>query len=147
MIKNKQSFLTGLIFLVFGFFFFSASILNYDLGSIESMGPGFFPITVSSILIFIGTIQLGRGLFDCDEVTSEPFYFGKAIIITSAIFLHAILLVNFGAIIAMLLLMFSTAILHPKFNWLSFLISYLALLAILFAYRYFLGSNIPLWNF
>lgn len=38
------------------------SLLNYDIGSMRRMGPGFFPLAVGAMLALLGLVLLGQSL-------------------------------------------------------------------------------------
>jgi len=45
----------GIFFVIFGLIFLILS-LNYSMGTISSMGPGYFPLIISTFLILIGIL-------------------------------------------------------------------------------------------
>jgi Tripartite tricarboxylate transporter TctB family len=53
--------LAGLIFVAFGLAF-AATSLTYDLGTPLRMGPGYFPLVLGGILVFLGLLIVGKGL-------------------------------------------------------------------------------------
>ena len=53
--------LAGLIFVAFGLAFAIAS-LRYELGTPLRMGPGYFPLVLGGILVFLGLLIVGKGL-------------------------------------------------------------------------------------
>jgi Tripartite tricarboxylate transporter TctB family len=53
--------LAGLIFVAFGLAFAIRS-LSYDLGTPLRMGPGYFPLVLGGILVFLGLLIVGKGL-------------------------------------------------------------------------------------
>jgi hypothetical protein len=52
--------LAGLIFVAFGLAFAAAS-LRYELGTPLRMGPGYFPLALGGILVFLGLLIVGKG--------------------------------------------------------------------------------------
>lgn len=56
-LKISKDLLAGLIFIGFGLAFGYAS-LNYQIGTAFRMGPGYFPLVLSGIIIFLGVIIL-----------------------------------------------------------------------------------------
>lgn len=56
-LKISKDLLAGLIFIGFGLAFGYAS-LNYQVGTAFRMGPGYFPLVLSGIIIFLGVIIL-----------------------------------------------------------------------------------------
>jgi hypothetical protein len=52
--------LAGLIFVAFGLAFAITS-LSYDLGTPLRMGPGYFPLLLGGLLVFLGLLITGKG--------------------------------------------------------------------------------------
>jgi hypothetical protein len=52
--------LAGLIFVAFGLAF-AATSLTYELGTPLRMGPGYFPLALGGILVFLGLLIVGKG--------------------------------------------------------------------------------------
>jgi hypothetical protein len=52
--------LAGLIFVAFGLLFAITS-LGYELGTPLRMGPGYFPLVLGGILVFLGLLIVGKG--------------------------------------------------------------------------------------
>ena len=52
--------LSGLIFVAFGLAF-AATSLTYELGTPLRMGPGYFPLVLGGILVFLGLLIVGKG--------------------------------------------------------------------------------------
>jgi Tripartite tricarboxylate transporter TctB family len=50
----------GLIFVVFGLAFAITS-LSYEMGTPLRMGPGYFPLALGGILVFLGLLIAGKG--------------------------------------------------------------------------------------
>lgn len=53
--------LAGLIFVAFGLAFAITS-LSYELGTPLRMGPGYFPLVLGGILVFLGLLIVGKGV-------------------------------------------------------------------------------------
>lgn len=49
---------SGLMFLTFGLFFGGKTLFDLDMGTLDQMGPGFFPLTLCIILVVLGTVIL-----------------------------------------------------------------------------------------
>lgn len=60
---NIKNVLSGLLFLVISVPFLFLS-LNYEIGSISAMGPGFIPLAASSILTLFGVVILIKEIFN-----------------------------------------------------------------------------------
>jgi hypothetical protein len=52
--------LAGLIFVAFGLAFATTS-LRYEIGTPLRMGPGYFPLALGGILVFLGLLIVGKG--------------------------------------------------------------------------------------
>ncbi|MGK9066147.1 tripartite tricarboxylate transporter TctB family protein [Stutzerimonas chloritidismutans] len=55
--------------------------LNYDAGSSARMGPGYFPMVLGALLLFIGALLLVTPGTQEDEDTGPPQYRGWACVI------------------------------------------------------------------
>lgn len=142
MIKSHKNFFTGLLFIAVGLFFL-ASGWSLAYGIPADMGPGFLPLTVSAILIVIGAIELIRAARVPGE--SVDFKFKQPAIILITIVAFGFLLEKIGAILAVLLLMVTTARLHKNFNLKNFLLSYLVVVSLILIFKIVLKSPLPLW--
>ena len=63
--------LAGLIFVAFGLAFAITS-LSYELGTPLRMGPGYFPLVLGGILVFLGLLIVGKG-FVSNSSAEERF--------------------------------------------------------------------------
>lgn len=61
MIKNLQDFLAGLVFLLAGLGYGWAAS-RHALGTAADMGPGYFPLLVSLLLVLLGALILFKAL-------------------------------------------------------------------------------------
>ena len=141
MIKSPKNFFTGLLFIAVGLFFF-VSGWSLEYGTPADMGPGFLPLTISVMLIGIGVLQLVRGVRSSGEAIQ--FNVKQPAIVLLAIVAFGFLLEKIGAILAILLLMLSTAILHKNFTVKSFVVSYLVVVGLLLIFKLVLRSTISL---
>jgi uncharacterized membrane protein len=55
---KSQDAVSGLLFLAVAIYVSVSTLLGLDVGSLEQMGPGFFPLALSVILGVIGTLVL-----------------------------------------------------------------------------------------
>ena len=141
MIKSPKNFFTGLLFIAVGLFFF-VSGWPLDYGTPADMGPGFLPLTISAMLFAIGVIQLVRGIRSLGE--EIQFNVKQPAIVLLAIIAFGFLLEKIGAILAILLLMLLTAILHKNFVLKTFIISYFVVVGLLLIFKLVLRSTISL---
>lgn len=115
---------------------------SLEYGTPADMGPGFLPLTISAMLIGIGVLQLVRGVRSSGEAIQ--FNVKQPAIVLLAIVAFGFLLEKIGAILAILLLMLSTAILHKNFTVKSFVVSYLVVVGLLLIFKLVLRSTISL---
>lgn len=54
-IKNQKDFFSGLMFIGVGVAF-AWGATNYDVGSAAQMGPGYFPLILSVVMVIIGVV-------------------------------------------------------------------------------------------
>lgn len=52
-IKNTKNFFSGSVFVILGGFFLFNS-LSYEIGIASQMGPGYFPLAISTFLLLLG---------------------------------------------------------------------------------------------
>jgi hypothetical protein len=142
-IKVNRELATGLIFVITGLFFLYFG-RGYGLGDPLNMGPGFLPFYLSWTLVILGTIQLGRAWRVRDNIDIDVL---RPVVVMASIAGFAYFLPWMGAIIGAGLVMLISAILHPKFNFRLWLISYLVVIALILMFKFLLGSTIPLWTF
>jgi hypothetical protein len=141
MIKSQKNFFTGLLFIAVGLFFY-VSGWSLEYGTPADMGPGFLPLTISAMLIGIGVLQLIRGVRSPGEAVQINIK--QPAIVLLAIVAFGFLLEKIGAILAILLLMLTTAILHKNFTVKSFVVSYLVVVGLLIIFKLALRSTISL---
>jgi hypothetical protein len=141
MIKSPKNFFTGLLFIAVGLFF-CAFGWSLEYGNPADMGPGFLPLTISVMLIGIGALQLIRGVRSPGEAIQINVK--QPAIVLLAIVAFGFLLEKIGAILAILLLMLTTAILHKNFSLKSFVTSYLVVVVLLIIFKLTLRSTISL---
>jgi Tripartite tricarboxylate transporter TctB family len=63
--------LAGLIFVAFGLGFAITS-LSYELGTPLRMGPGYFPLVLGGILVFLGLLIAGKGFVSSTPAEERP---------------------------------------------------------------------------
>jgi hypothetical protein len=117
LIKSPKNFWTGIIYVLFGgvAFWFAR---DYGMGSATRMGPGYFPIVLSSLLMFFGVIAVARS-FILPGAPTGSFAIKSSVLIIGATALFGFLVIRAGLIIALLVLalMSAAASSEFKFNW------------------------------
>ena len=64
--------LAGLIFVAFGLAFAITS-LSYEIGTPLRMGPGYFPLVLGGILVFLGLLIAGKGFISGSSPEGQRF--------------------------------------------------------------------------
>ena len=126
-LRNVRDLLAGLLFFAFGLaFFFLAQ--NYQLGSARRMGPGYFPVVLSLILIGIGLATMARACL----VPGPPIrdIAGRALVlVTASVVLFGLLVQGAGLGIAVAALVGVSAAASHRYRPLPTLLLALALAA------------------
>ena len=141
MIKGHRDFYTGLLFIAIGLFFF-ANGLPLEYGTPANMGPGFLPLTISVLLMFIGLIQVVRGFSLTGKIID--YKVKQPAVLLASIVAFGFILETVGALVSILLLMLATAYLHKRFSWKSFFVSYAIVAGLVLVFKLFLKSPLPL---
>lgn len=97
----RKELLTGLMFLALGLgaLFVGA---QYRLGAATSMGPGYFPVMLSSAVALIGAVIALKAILNPDlSQAPAEFHFRPLLIIIAAVLAFGLLIDRFGLIVAM----------------------------------------------
>lgn len=100
---------------------------NYSFGSAARMGPGFFPIILSAVLMLLGIAILFSGLRNRKAVAPAPFDLKSVLIICLAIVLFGLLLMRAGLLITVPLTVFVASFAQHEMKWKQTLVIALAL--------------------
>lgn len=106
--------LAGLIFIALGVGFLWLG-LDFGFGSMVRIGPGFFPIILSCLLIALGAAVLIQGLI-ADESVSLP-RIGPLVRVLGAIALFAGLTQPLGSYLVLPVVVVLIASASPMFRW------------------------------
>jgi len=99
-IRDRRSFYSGLMFILFGVLFAGAAA-RYDVGVPAQMGPGWFPVVLGGLLILLGLlITLGACGMRADKTEVEPIAWREFGLVLLAIASFALLLPSFGAVLS-----------------------------------------------
>jgi hypothetical protein len=83
------------VFMVLGFVIAGAS-LNYEIGTLSSMGPGYFPLALGIILVGVGALDLVRQRKATDGGESAEINIVSAVYIIGSVVAFAFLLETVG---------------------------------------------------
>jgi len=141
MIRSSKDFYAGLLYVFFGA---SAFVIarDYNMGTAFRMGPAYFPTVLSVLLIVIGGLSVIRAFI----ATGSPI--GRIALsgllwITASVVLFGFLVRGAGMIVALPLLVVSSASASAKFRWRPTIVMALGLT--IFCVLVFLkGLGIPL---
>jgi lysylphosphatidylglycerol synthetase-like protein (DUF2156 family) len=114
-IRSQKDFYSGLLFIAFGAAFMWIA-QDYGFGTARRMGPGYFPVILSGILMLIGLIVAIRGL----AVSEEPmrgFTLRGLVLVIISTSLFAFLVRGGGLAIATLVLVAVSAVASRRFHW------------------------------
>jgi hypothetical protein len=134
------------MFIIFGVLYMVWS-QEYQFGTAQRMGPGYFPSVLGGLLIFLG-ILVGIPTFKTDAAESEVGHIGwrGLIVILGAVILYGVLLPRLGFVISMAVLVILSAMASREFTWKAAILSTFVLGA--FSYLVFvkgLELQFPVW--
>jgi|SRR6476469_4809531 hypothetical protein len=144
-LMNNKRFLAGLMFLAIG----AVAIWmaqDYPIGSALRMGPGYFPIVLSGIMILFGIYELVLGIMKSDPVKGN-WSIRALIVLPLAAVLFGILMEHGGFIPALVVLVFASAAASNEFKFMEVLISAVVLtIGSVGLFIYGLGLPYPLFS-
>lgn len=103
-INNLRDFWSGLMFTGFGASFASIAT-SYDMGSLNQMGPGWFPFALGLLLVGLGliiTIASFSAVAPDGDGAIEPIGWGKLFVVLSAVALFALALPWLGVVLSVM---------------------------------------------
>jgi hypothetical protein len=142
-IGNKQEFLSGLTLIGFGI----AGLViarNYPMGTAFRMGPGYFPMVLSGLLIAIGLVVAG-GALQSGQGAMSGIAWRPLIVVTAATVLFGLLIDRAGLLLATLIMALASRLARPGYPWGETVLLAVALSAMCAAIFYFgLKVQMPL---
>lgn len=106
-LQQNRDFLAGMLFLLIGGIGFYMA-LSYPFGTLEKMGPGYFPRVLSAILVIFGLVTLVRGLRSGERVQGTWGWFPLAMLVASLV-AFGFLIEHVGLIPALVAMFFISA--------------------------------------
>lgn len=144
LIRSPKDFWSGIIYLAAALFGLIVGS-NYSIGRAGQMGPGYFPIILSSLLLVFGIVAIVRAFIVPGQAITR-FALKPALLIVGSVVLFALLVERAGFVIAMLasVLMSASASREFRFEGLATLglIAFITAAALLFVEA--LGVPMPL---
>ena len=145
-IRHQKDFWSGVLFLAIGLAF-AGLAQQYDLGTAQRMGPGYFPTVLGGLLATLGLVIAIKGLAR-EEADSdiERFHFGPLAVVLGAVALFALLLRPAGLVAALLVLIGVSAYASHEFRLREVvpLAAFLVVL-VLAVFIWGLGMVVPVW--
>ncbi len=114
LLENRD-FLAGMLFIALGAGAFGLA-LSYPFGSVQQMGPGFFPRVLGGILVAFGAVTVYRGLRDGVRVEGGWGWFPLAML-TASIVAFGWLMEHVGLIPSLVALVVASAYAGKEFRW------------------------------
>jgi hypothetical protein len=118
-LQHNRDFLAGLLFLVIGGIGFYVA-LSYPFGTLQRMGPGYFPRVLSGILIAFGVVTLLRGIKSGERVRGSWGWL-PLLMLTVALLSFGFLMEHVGMIPALVVMFFSAAFAGKEFRFVEVL--------------------------
>ena len=144
-LRNNKDFWAGVMFILVG----SIAIItawDYPLGSTLRMGPGYFPVVLSGIMIVFGLIVMLKGLHQSEKIQGN-WSIRALIILPFSMVLFGILMVITGFIPALIALIFVSAASGRKFKVKEVLLLTVMLVAISWTiFIWGLGLPFPMFS-
>lgn len=112
---NNRDVLAGLLFIALGAMGFVVA-LSYPFGSLQEMGPGFFPRVLGVVLIGFGLVTLFRGLRSGERVEGV-WTFWPLLLLVVALVAFGWLIERLGLIPAVVALVVISALAGKEFHW------------------------------
>jgi hypothetical protein len=135
----------GLLFMAIGAVFGYQALFHLQIGTLRSMGPGFFPIVLGAVTIVIGIAVIISGMKACWTEGVAIIPWRGLVTITSAPILFAVMIGPLGMIPSVLALAAAATLASSKTTILSALLTSVTLAAICAGiFVYGLGMPIPL---
>jgi len=145
-IRHQKDFWSGVMFLAVGLAFVGLA-RNYELGTAQRMGPGYFPTALGALLAVLGLIVAIKGLAR-EEGGSDiaRFHFGPLAVVLGAVALFALLLRPAGLVAALTVLIGVSAYASHEFRLREVvpLAAFLVVL-VLAVFIWGLGLVVPVW--
>lgn len=120
-IKNKEDFLSGLMFIGFGL---AAVVISrgYPMGTTMRMGPGYFPTVIGGLLILIGAVVLVVSLATHSDAERSTGFAWRPLILLSiafAAFGISMEVLGLGFIPSLVVLLFTATLAGKEFRWIE----------------------------
>lgn len=115
------------MFIVFGVLFIIWS-REYQFGTSQRMGPGYFPTVLGVLLVLLGLlVGLPAMRARAEETHVESVGWRGLIVVLAGVALYAYLLPRLGFVISLTVLLVISSMAHREYTWRAILLSVLVL--------------------
>lgn len=139
---TNRNFVRGLCLMAVALLFGLVSF-NYKIGQLSRSGPGLFPLAVSSFLFLIGLTTVVRSHFDAPVPLNYNVKNIALVLLGLCGFVVASEYINM--IVGIIFLVFCTTFAGTSYSVLRNIKISIGLVAVAFAFKTFLGLNLPLY--
>lgn len=145
-IRQHKDFWSGVMFFALGVLFILWS-REYQFGSSQRMGPGYFPTILGWLMALLGiAIALPAMSAKAPIVKVDRIGWRGLIIVLGAVVIYALTLLRLGFVVSLVLLMVISAMASDEFNWKETIISTIVLgIFSYFAFVKGLELQFPVW--
>ncbi|NGM86893.1 tripartite tricarboxylate transporter TctB family protein [Parapusillimonas sp. SGNA-6] len=145
-IKNKQDFMSGMMFVVLGIGF-AVVATDYSMGTAARMGPGYFPFWLGICMAALGAfVALGAMSANAEKTELEKFDWSITVILLGSVALSGLLLDYLGVYISVFLLVLLSSFASHAFSWKVAVCNAIFLVGFVWlAFIKGLGLIFPLW--
>jgi hypothetical protein len=139
---TNQNFVRGLCIMAIALLFGLVSF-NYKIGQLSRSGPGLFPLMVSSFLFCVGLLSVVRSHFDTPVPLSYNVKNIALVLLSLCGFAVASHYINM--IVGIIFMVFCSTFAGTSYSVVRNLKISVGLIAVAFAFKQFLGLNLPLY--
>lgn len=144
-VRSPQDLGAGILFLIIGL---AGVYFGKDLtfGTARRMGPGYFPVVISYMIMFMGAVVTLRS-FKLDGPAIEKFHLRPALMLMVALAAFGFLIAQIGVVLSSILMMVVAAYARYEevklLETLVFALAVSAFMVLVFVYG--LSQPMPLW--
>lgn len=141
-IRNKRDFIAGIMLFCIGLVVLLIAS-NYRMGTAFRMGPGYFPVALSILLIVLGLITAGIAIKSGTEVASPKVAWRPLLVVSCAIVVFGLFINNAGLVVMTFVMTVISRFSRPGYPWMETAVLG-AVLSIVCAAVFHFGLNIQM---
>jgi hypothetical protein len=127
VIRQKKDFWSGVMFVALGALFIVWS-REYQFGTAQRMGPGFFPTILGVLMALLGVLVAVPSISKKSPIVEiDRIGWRGLIIVLAAVLLYALLLLRLGFVVSLIVLIVLSAVASEEFRWKETIISVVVL--------------------